>query len=127
MSGKASGWGRSWIRSATSWASSRTRTSRSRDADHAVAGDEGGQLFFAPAFGPGRTRGDDEIAHVRRAVVDAHFDVGLELEAEFLQDAAGIDDDAGAVAQALIPIRRQPEQTPRVAGTESAHHDVVDL
>ena len=50
---------------------------------HAVAGDNGGELLLAPVLGAGGAPGEDEIAQVGEAVVNAHDRVVRKLGAEF--------------------------------------------
>ncbi len=54
-----------------------------RDADQAVARDEGGECRLAPAVGPGWTHWQHHVAHVGGAVVHPQFDVIGQGEAEF--------------------------------------------
>src|SRR5690242_21190330 len=63
-------------------------------ADHRVARDDGSELLLAPSFGSTRALGNDEIAHLRGRIPDAHLDVGGQRHAEILQHAARIDDGA---------------------------------
>src|SRR6476469_3700563 len=44
-------------------------------ADHGVAGDETGELFFAPALGAGRPHGQNHVTDLGIAIPNAHLDV----------------------------------------------------
>ena len=47
-------------------------------ADQAVAGDDGGESFLAPAFGAGGAFRQHQVAQLRGAVVDHHRDLSAE-------------------------------------------------
>ena len=85
------------------------------NADQAVPYDEPLKLFLAHPLRPLRAQGKNEIAHVRGAVVDPDLHVVGNLVAELPHDSARIIDRAGAVIQALIPVRRPAQDRPRIA------------
>src|SRR5262249_2662272 len=87
-------------------------------AHHAVAGDDGGELVFAPVLGAGRTPRNDEIAKVGEAVVNAHDHVVGKLGAKFAQHFARLLHDASPVVLAAVPVRRQAKHGARIAGAE---------
>src|SRR5262249_3918980 len=94
-------------------------------AHHAVAGDDGGELVFAPVLCPGRTTRNDEIAQIGQAVVNAHDHVAGKLGAEFAQHLARLLHDASPVVLAAVPVRRQAKHGARIAGTQRTDHDVL--
>ena len=78
-------------------------------------------------FGARRPDREDEIADVRGGVDDAKLDVLREIEPELLQHSTRVGNGAGAIREALVPVGRRAEQSPRVAGAERAHDHVVHL
>ena len=56
---------------------------RVSDTDHAVAGDDRSEFLPAPVFGAGRAPGENEVAKVGGAVVNAHDHAVGKVGAEF--------------------------------------------
>ena len=78
-------------------------------ADHGIPPHERRQLLFAPVAGFRRSFRENQVTNLRAAIPHSYFDRVIEFQAEFLQHAPGIDDDTGAIGQALIPGRRQAQ------------------
>ena len=68
---------------------------------------------------------EHEVANLRGRVPHADLDVVAELEAELAQHRSRLGDHAGAVGRALVPVRRQAEHRPGVAGAKRADDRVV--
>ncbi len=65
---------------------------READADHAILGDQLGQVFFAHALGAIGPLGEDQVALIGAAVDDLDLDRFVELGAELFQHTPGVDD-----------------------------------
>src|SRR4029450_3995976 len=53
--------------------------------DHRVARDERGEVLLGEALGPGRTLGEDEVAHLGAAVPDLDLDALVQVQAQLGQ------------------------------------------
>ena len=101
------------------------RRLRQGGADQRVAGDEGGELVLAPALGAGGAQRQHHPAVVGGAVHHADVDAVGQDGAPFGEHGARLAHGAGAVGEALVPVRRVAEHGARVAGAEGADDEVV--
>jgi len=101
------------------------RLLRETGADHAVAGHEVGQSFFAPPFGSCRTHREHEVANFGRGIPYPYVGAGIEFEAEFTQHAARVPDGSRPVGRGFVPDRRQSKDRPRIAGAQCTDDHVV--
>src|SRR6476659_5551349 len=103
------------------------RLFRQSRADHAVAGDQIHQTFFAPAFGAGGSHREHEISNFGGRIPDANLRAFGQFKAEIPEDATRIFHGLGPIGCGLVPDRRQPEYRPRITGAKRAYDHVVEV
>ena len=84
--------------------------------DQGVPRYEVGKLFFVHPVRARRAHREDHVADVGGAVVDGDPCTLRRHKAELAHDGAGLADGAGAVFEALVPVRRAAEDGVRIAG-----------
>ena len=83
------------------------------------------ELFLRPADGFGRLHGQHHVARVRRGVPHADLDLRRQVEPHLLQHRARLANDARAVLEVLVPVRRQPDDREGRARAQRAADDVL--
>ena len=74
-----------------------------------------------------RARGQDEVAHIGVGIMHADLHPIGDHGAELLQHGARLFHHPRPVLLVLVPVRRQAQHRPRIAGAEGADHDIVQL
>ena len=103
----------------------RLRRFRQAGADHAVAGDEPGELFLAQALGSGGRIGN---TRKRVSAVESQMRTSVccrQLEAEIREHALRVDDRARAVGADLYQTGGSPSTSHGIAGAQRADDEVV--